>query len=211
MTEAPVDVCASLYFGDKGELPVEVRKVFVHLLQGPSIEERRHPNLWTTLVNNEEVLRRRLADVFLDLILDHDSKFAFTRQADTGEIEVPHLLRTKQLNLVESLLLMYLRERLTKAESEGVRAIVTSEEILHHMAVYERTDSKDHAGFGKRVEAAVNKLRTYSVLHKVRDNHEISLALKLMLTPEDVQSLTECYKRLAQGDIFDPIPETDEE
>lgn len=194
---------ADLYFGDKGELSADVRRVLVHLVRGPSIEERETPNLWVILVNNEEILKKRLADMFLDLIVDTESKFAYIRQSETGDVESVKLVREKQLSLIESLLLLFLRQRLAKASSEGVRAILAPEEIHNYMAVYEKSDSKDHAGFGKRVDAAITKLKTYHIVRRVGPSWEISPALKLMITAEEVQSLTQVYERLAQGDIFD--------
>jgi Domain of unknown function (DUF4194) len=194
---------ASLYFGDKGELPADARRVFAHLLQGPSVDEHRQPNLWRVLLSHEEVLRQRLADLFLELIIDTESKFAYIRQADTGDVESVQLLREKQLPLIDSLVLLFLRQRLSKAASSGLRAIVAADEIRNYMAVYEKSGSKDHAGFGRRVDAAINRIRSYSILHRAGSNYEISPALKLMIGAEEVQSLTEIYEKLAQEDIFD--------
>ena len=195
----------ALYVGDQGELPLEARRAYVHLLLGPSIEESRQGQLWAALVTHEDVLRRRLADCFLELVIDMDTKFAFTRQSDAGDLDVPQMFRTRQLTLVDSLLLLYLRQRLSKAESEGVRAIVTQEELLQHMTVYERAGNRDHAGHGKRVDAAVKRAREYHVLHKVGENYEVSPALKLMISAEDVRSLTDLYRGLANtGTDADP-------
>jgi hypothetical protein len=205
----PVPADKALYVGDQGELPLEARRAYVHLLLGPCIEESRHGQLWAALVTHEDVLRRRLADCFLELVLDMDAKFAFTRQADAGDLDVPQMFRTKQLTLVDSLLLLYLRQRLSKAESEGVRAIVTQEELLQHMIVYERAGNMDHAGHGKRVDAAVKRARDYHVLHKVGENYEISPALKLMISAEDVRSLTDLYRALVNTEADVDLAATD--
>jgi hypothetical protein len=45
---------------------------------------------------------------------------AFTRQADTGDLEVPLLLRRAQLTFIDSILLLHLRQRLTQADSQGI-------------------------------------------------------------------------------------------
>src|ERR1700679_724946 len=82
-----------LFLSDNGELSLEARRVLVQLLIGPSIDARRHSKLWSTLIQNEAVIRSRLAELFLDLVIDRDIQVAFTRQADTGDLEVPRLLR----------------------------------------------------------------------------------------------------------------------
>ena len=82
----------TLFMGDSGELALDTRRALVQLLAGPSLDGRRHPKLWPILVRDEAVIRRRLAELFLELVIDRDVQVAFTRQADTGEeeiIEVP--------------------------------------------------------------------------------------------------------------------------
>jgi hypothetical protein len=110
-------VPGNLYPGDAGELPLETRRALVQLLAGPSLEARRHPKLWPALVRDEAVIRQRLADLFLDLVMDVDQKVAFTRQADVGEVDSPILLRRSQLTFLDSILLLYLRQCLTQSRS----------------------------------------------------------------------------------------------
>ena len=82
-----------LYPGDTGLLPEMARRALVQLLSGPSLEQRRHPRLRPALLQYQGLISSRLADLFLELILDADRGIAFTRQADTGELETPILLR----------------------------------------------------------------------------------------------------------------------
>src|SRR5580692_10327828 len=98
----------NLYPGDTGELPWETRRALVQLLAGPSLEARRHAKLWPILVRDEVIIRRRLAELFLELVMDVDLKVAFTRQADVGDVDSPILLRRSQLTFLDSILLLYL-------------------------------------------------------------------------------------------------------
>ncbi len=82
----------TLFMGDSGELALDTRRALVQLLAGPSLDGRRHPKLWPILVRDEAVIRRRLAELFLELVIE-DVQVDFTRQADTGGLEVPLLLR----------------------------------------------------------------------------------------------------------------------
>src|SRR5260221_296466 len=106
-----------LFAGDTGQLPLDTRRVLVQLLAGPSLDGRRHSRLWTALARDEVVIRRRLSELFLDLIVDQVLQVAFTRQADVGDLETPVLLRRTQLTFLDSVLLLYLRQLLTQADA----------------------------------------------------------------------------------------------
>jgi hypothetical protein len=192
----------ALFAGDTGQLPIETRKVLVQLLSGPSLEARRHELLWPILLRDEALVRSRLAELFLELVVDADMQVAFTRQADAGELEIPVLLRRAPLTFIDSVLLLYLRERLTHAEARGERAVVSTEEIAEHLSTYERAANTDRAGFQKRVSASIDKIRKHSMLQKVRGSDgrfEVSRTLKLLFSVEEIQSLTRVYQQMAAG------------
>ena len=208
-------VPGNLYPGDTGELPWETRRALVQLLAGPSLEARRHPKLWPVLVRDEVVIRRRLAELFLELVLDIDQKVAFTRQADVGDVDSPILLRRAQLTFLDSILLLYLRQRLTQADAQGERAVVSADEIQEHLSLYQAAASTDRAGFAKRVHAAIEKIKKHSMLQKIRsseDRFEVSPTLKLLFSAEEIQSLTRLYERMSSGEAVAPPPaDTDDE
>lgn len=220
MTEERIQVEMSsrrLYFGDTGELPLDARRVFVHLLQGPSIDHSRHPNLWNSLVRFEKEVRSRLADAGLELLIDHEGKVAFPRQADTGDLEIPKLLREHRLTFYDSLVLLYLRQVLSHAEAQGMRAVVSLDDILDHMAVFDPNGNRLSSDLRTRVVASVNRAHTkLSVLYKVpgnEDRYEISRALKLMVSVDQVQALRQRYEAIAKGDLVAQaeISESEEE
>jgi hypothetical protein len=193
-----------LFSGDMGELPLDTRRVLVQLLQGPSIDEQRHPKLWPVLLRDEEIVTKRLADLFLKLVIDRDLKVAFTRQADTGDLEVPSLLRRSQLTFIDSVLLLYLRQRLTQAESHGERAAVSKEEITEYLIPYKKAGNTDEAGFNKRIFASIEKAKKHYILQKIKGSEnrfEVSPTLKILFSPEEIQKLTALYKNMASGEI----------
>jgi hypothetical protein len=198
-----------LFAGDSGELPQETRRVLVQLLAGPSLDGRRHPKLWPVLVGDEALIRRRLSELFLDLVMDIDLQVAFTRQADAGDLETPVLLRRAQLTFLDSIMLLHLRQRLTQADAQGERAVISIDEIIEHMGVYERSTNTDRAGFNKRIQASIEKIKTHSILQKIRsseDRFEISPTLKLLFSAEAIQALTSTYQRMAAGEAVTPAP-----
>jgi len=187
---------SGLYPGDSGELPLDTRRALVLLLSGPSLDARRHSKLWPVLARDEVVIRSRLSDVFLDLVVDHDQQVAFTRQVEPDGLDVPRLLRRVSLTFIESALLLLLRQRLTQADAQGERAVVSTDEIVDSLGVYEQAGNTDRAGFERRINSAIEKAKKYSVLHKIRsaeDRYEISPTLKLLFSAEEISALTRIY------------------
>jgi hypothetical protein len=214
LPEDTVAAPVKLFEGDSGELELETRRVLVQLLAGPSLDGRRHVKLWPVLVRDEALIRRRLSELFLELVMDLDLQVAFTRQADAGDLETPVLLRRAQLTFLDSTMLLYLRQRLTQADAQGERAVISVDEIVEHMSVYERSTNTDRAGFSKRIQASIEKIKTHSILQKIRsseDRFEISPTLKLLFSAEAIQSLTRTYQRMAAGEAGTPIPDPDDE
>lgn len=193
----------ALYPGDTGTLPLPARRVLVQLLSGPSLDGRRHSRLWPALIQYREQIESRLGDLFLELVLDADMQVAFVRQADTGELETPILLRRTPLTFLESVLLLHLRGLLSGAELRGERAVVSADEMLEQMRLYERQLSTDHAGFDKRARAAIEKVKKNSLLSVIRgseDRYEISPTLKLLFSAEQVSQLARIYADLVPDD-----------
>jgi len=189
----------ALFTGDSGQLPLDTRRALVQLLTGPSIDERRHSKLWPVLLRDQNVIRKYLSELFLELVIDNDLQVAFTRQADTGELEIPKLLRRSQLTFIDSILLLYLRQQLARAQTHDDRAAVSKEEIVEHLAMYDKTGNTDKAGFDKRIHASIEKMKKHYILQKIRssdDRFEVSPALKLLFSAEEVIALTKLYKEM---------------
>ncbi|MCL2558379.1 MAG: DUF4194 domain-containing protein [Treponema sp.] len=194
------DATNHLFYGDMGELPLDTRRALAQLLSGPSLDGRRHTKLWIALLRDENIIRRRLGDLFLDLVIDQNMQIAFTRQADTGEIEAPQLLRRYTLTFIDSVLLLFLRRQLAQAEARGERAVVSKEEIMENLALYERAENTDKAGFEKKILASIEKIKDRSILRKIHasnDRFEVSPALKLLFSAEEISELAELYRRMA--------------
>jgi len=192
-----------LFPGDTGELPLDTRRVLAQLLTGPSLDGRRHSKLWPALARDEAAIRSRLSELFLDLVIDQDLQVAFTRQADVGDLETPALLRRASLTFLDSVLLLYLRQALTRADAQGERAVVATDEIVEHLSIYERALNTDRAGFVKRAHASIEKIKKHSILQKIRssdDRFEISPTLKLLFSAEAILALTKLYRQMASGE-----------
>lgn len=190
-----------LFAGDKGQLSLDTRRMLVNLLLGPSVDARRQSKLWPILLANEDVLRSRLHDLFLELVIDHDQQVAFTRQIQAEELEAPVLLRKANLSLLESALLLYLRRRLTEADAQGDRAVVSLQEMLEHLSVFERAANTDRAKFDKNAATAVEKAKKLNLVRALpgggERRFEVAPTLKLLFSADEIQQLGRTYAALA--------------
>lgn len=204
---------SKVFPGDLGCIPHATRRVLVQLLLGPAVDGRRQGNLWAVLLRDEAVLRERLHELFLELVVDHDQKVAFTRQVIADDIEIPILLRRANLTFLESVLILFLRQRLTQADTQGDRAVVSCLEMMEHLSVYERTSNVDHARFDKQCQGAIDKAKKLNFLQKIRgadDRFEVSPTLKLLFPVEEIQALTRTYVEVLQRGQSDESEMTDE-
>jgi len=209
-----------LFIGDQGTLPVETRRVLVQLLLGPALDARRQTKLWPILLRDESTIRSRLHELFLELVIDRDLEVAFTRQVVSDELEVPILLRRTQLTFLDSLLLLFLRQRLTQSDAQAERAVLAHQEMVDHLAIFQRQGNVDHARFGKQIANTIEKAKKLSLLQKIRDSddrYEVSPTLKLLFPAEEIQALARIYAELdsrspnANLDDAESRTETDDE
>lgn len=190
---------AAAFQGDTGTLPIDTRRVMVQLLLGPSVDARRQSKLWPVLLRDEVAIRSRMHELFLEVVIDHEQKVAFTRQVVSEDLDVPILLRKASLTFLETALLLFLRQRLTQADAQDERAVVSREDMQEHLAVFEKENNPDHAKFGRQVINAVDKAKKLSLLQSIRgsgERYEISPTLKLLFSAEEIQELTRTYATL---------------
>ena len=202
--EGVVNEKPGLYPGDSGELALDTRRALMQLLSGPFISGSKHSKLWSSLMQNEKVIHSRLSELFLDLVIDREQQVAFVRQAEVNGIDFPSLLRRSQLTFIDSAAILHLRKRLSQADAGGERAVISANELFDHLTVYEKSTSTDRAGFRKRVNASIEKLKKNNILQLIRqtkDRYEISPTLKLLFSTSEISSLIKLYEQLASGEL----------
>ena len=201
-SERPPRLREATFVGDEGALPLDTRRVLVQLLLGPTLDAQRQSKLWPVLLRDEAVLRARLHELFLDLVVDHDQQVAFTRQVEDDEADLPVLLRKAPLTFIQSALVLFLRQQLTHADARGERAVVSRDEMLEHLGVFERDGNGDQARFGRQAAGAIERAGQLNLLRRLRggeERYEVSPALKLVFPAEQIQALTRTYAQLADA------------
>lgn len=196
--DAPAD--DALFQGDTGRLKGETRRTLVQLLSGPSVDGRRQPQLWSVLLRDRRDIASRLNELFLELVVDAEQRVAFVRQAGgSDDDDLPILLRRQPLTFIESALVLHLRQRLTEADRADERAVIGTQEMLDHLAVFEKASNNDGAKFDKQCQAAIEKIKSLSVLRQIRGSEgrfEVSPTLKLLFSAEEVIALGVAYEAL---------------
>ncbi|GAA1474918.1 DUF4194 domain-containing protein [Corynebacterium felinum] len=202
----PVD--DKLWESDTGTLSFDSRRALAQLLQGPLVRARQQPHIWHAILTDETALRSRLADIFLDLIVDEDAGIAFTRTANGGaplslggkEVEVPKVLRTKTMTIIDTALLLYMRTQLGLA-APGERVLVDAEELRDNARLYRRLEDRDESTFDKRLSASLKRMITdYALLSPTEtdDRYEVSPVLRHLFDPQVVEGIRAEFTQLLE-------------
>ncbi|MEV7607437.1 DUF4194 domain-containing protein [Paenarthrobacter sp. NPDC089322] len=183
---------AALFPGDTGVLPMRVRHALVKLLKGPYIDGGRDEKLWTTLLDNQVILRSRLSELFLTMQLDHDRKIAVLRPVDPEVIGAGSrssiLRQQRALSRVETIVLLRLRLLLDRHVTAQTDPTVTREEISDLVANYTPAGQQDALRDSDVVTRTITKLLARQLLLQtpLDDTYTISNALPLALPFENI-------------------------
>lgn len=189
-----------LWTGDTGTLSLDSRRALVQLLKGPLMRKTRHPELWSALITDTTAIQSRLADVFLDLIIDEEAGIAFTRMVTPdNDLKFPAVLRVDRLKHVDTLILLHLRNELGLS-APGERVIVDLEDLRAQVRNYQRSGDLDDAAYAKRFDAAITRIRnTYNLLDdtETAGRYEVSPVLRHILDVDTVTALRDEYAKYA--------------
>ncbi|WP_457973281.1 DUF4194 domain-containing protein [Arthrobacter sp. D1-17] len=183
---------AALFPGDTGVLPMKVRQALVKLLKGPYVDGGRDEKLWTTLLDNQLILRSRLSELFLTLQLDHERKVAVLRPVDPeaigGSTRSSILRQQRALSRVETIVLLRLRLLLDRHVTAQTDPTITREEIGELVAHYQPAGQQDALRDTDVVNRAIAKLLARQLLLTtgLDDVYTISNALPLALPYENI-------------------------
>jgi Domain of unknown function (DUF4194) len=183
---------AALFPGDTGVLPMKVRQALVKLLKGPYVDGGRDEKLWTTLLDNQLILRSRLSELFLTLQLDHERKIAVLRPVDPeaigGSARSSILRQQRALSRVETIVLLRLRLLLDRHVTAQTDPTITKEEIAELVAHYQPAGQQDALRDSDVVNRAIAKLLARQLLLTtgLDDGYTISNALPLALPFDNI-------------------------
>ena len=182
-----------MFPGDTGVLSMKVRQALVKLLKGPYVDGGRDEKLWTTLLDNQLILRSRLSELFLTLQLDHERKIAVVLrpvdpEAIGGSTRSSILRQQRALSRVETIVLLRLRLLLDRHVTAQTDPTITREEIADLVAHYQPAGQQDALRDSDVVNRAITKLLARQLLLTtgLDDVYTISNALPLALPFENI-------------------------
>ncbi|MCI4675774.1 DUF4194 domain-containing protein [Candidatus Mycolicibacterium alkanivorans] len=184
--------------------PFEAKRALVQLLRGPVVTHDAHRQQWSAILAHRTEIERRLADVFLDLVLDEDDGIAFTRPQPAPEdpkLTPPQVLRTETLTFMDTLVVLALRYQLLVA-TPGQRVIVEYDDVVANMDPYRGRYATDDAGFRKRIDASWEKMKRYSLVSAADTpgRFEVSPVLRQLFDADEVALVEAEYQRLVPAD-----------
>ncbi|WP_044493185.1 DUF4194 domain-containing protein [Nesterenkonia massiliensis] len=202
---------AAAWDGDTGTLRVESRRALVALVKGPFLTAERQAQNWRALMADTDAIRSRLADMYLDLVIDAERGVAFIRNAQTQDDDAPQVVRTRSMTLMDTALLLHLRRELVSAQA-GQRVIIGRDEVFEQLSGYREATSTDAALFAKRIKSSWDTMVSLGILQRTpatqaEGRFEISPVLRLVFGPDEITALREVYTQMLtgrQGDVSDP-------
>ncbi|MGW9113686.1 DUF4194 domain-containing protein [Microbacterium sp. NPDC055683] len=223
--DAPDDSRLSLFDGDDGALTLEQRRCLVVLIKHPIVTDDRDE--WATLVRDHRLIKSRLNDLFLDLVIDRDRGVAYKVQIRSeASGYVPPLLRDATYTREETILLAFLRQRHLAERGSGLpQAHVDRDDCLSAVVPFRPARATDRAGDAKKAAAAVDSLVKTGILVKADsdDRFAISDVIETLLPLEKLRLIQQwladqnrpenAQRRLDEGEAEPdaPEPEADED
>ena len=151
-------------------------------------------------MTDEAAIRERLGDLFLDLVLDREAGLAFVRNMTSAEADLPRVIRSTPLTLIDTVLVLFLRDRLLRAAASDRRVFVGRDEIDDATSVYRTASGTDAVGFARRVNASVEKLKNANVLLGTgeEERYEVSPILGMVFDADEVLAVTAELRALVE-------------
>jgi hypothetical protein len=193
-----IDDAPGLWLGDTGSLAEDSRRALLALIRGPYVSHDRNAKMWSALLRDEDAIRARLSELFLDLLIDETGLVAYVRNVEAPDVDLPKTVRSAPLTFLDTALLLVLRQHLVSTGT-GERVIVGKDEITEQLGIY-RDAATDEAGFQKRVGASWSNMKKYGLITDTAGSEErveISPVLRLVFGPEQIAAVRAEYKRLS--------------
>lgn len=186
---------ARLWPGDHGTLPAPARLALARLVRGPYLAAESDPDTWRALLAHEDIVRERLADQYLDLVLDADGQVAFVR--DVPAADAPQVVREVTLTFLDTALLLHLRALLL--DSADGRVAISRDEAADHLAMYRRRGGGSPMDFTRQLDATWARLIESGMLEPLSgDRCTVSPVLRTVFGADQVAALSAEYARLAK-------------
>ena len=202
---------------DTVELPVEARKALVSLLRQGVILASQKNHLFAALCRYQDRIRRHLAEVFLQLILDEKAGVAFiashkseyqspaSEQENTNEDDIDadaaSLITRRTLSLYDTLLLLVLRKHYQDREAVGEQKIIIDVERIESCLTPFLPLTNSTRSDRRKLNTALQKMVAKKILASDRsddDRFEITPVIRYVVNAEFLETMLAEYKKIAE-------------
>jgi hypothetical protein len=187
------DDVPALFAGDTGVLPYDARRALALVLQRRYLSAAAHPAEWSALLRHQNVLASRCHDMFVELVVDRDYEIAYKRQVREAGLSVPVLLKDEPYKRVETLLMLFARNRFRQEQGAGERAAhVDAEELVDYALGFLAVGETNLAARRREIDNAIGALVREHVLDEVAEGrYRVQPVVEVLLPVERLRALTD--------------------
>lgn len=192
--------------GDVSAIPDRACWALQNLVTRRYISGDRTPQLWSWVVEYQDLLRIRLSELDLRLRLVTELEVAFVEQVGYESRWGRRLLKRETIQSYDAILALHLAKHMRAAREDEV--LITHEEIHELFAGVSNTIDRDLALFDKRIDKAVDKLEELELLRRHRDDPDtftVSPAITAIMTASVITDLQRQFEQfIGSGEEADP-------
>ncbi len=181
----------TLFPGDTGSFPLDMRQALVRLLRGPYIDGTADPALWTTVLTHAVSLQQYLSEIFLLLEIDGERKIALLSPAEVDAVHTQPIVARKPLRREETLLALRLRVLLDRHAGSGTDVGISRAGAREILAEHRQPGAVDDKRLDEQTDAALARLLNLKLILPTELAHEyrVSNALALALPFDSIDQI----------------------
>ena len=195
----------SSIMSDDNGAPHEARRVLVSLLRQGVILSSKKPKLYESLCHYQNVIRDRLNDLYLKLVLDEREGVAFIssqseEEEEASDGDMVSLISRRTLSLYDTLLLLVLRKYYQEREKAGEQKVVIDLERTEHLLIPFLPLTNSTSQERGKLRTAMKKMDERYLLNTINESdgrYEITPIIRYVVSAEFLESVLKEYQRLA--------------
>lgn len=177
---------------------IEYSKALICLFKG-SVERENQAKLWETVENNKYAINDYVAKLGLSLFIDENDGYAYLKQNNEEESEIPVLVPKRKIPYLDSLLIVLFRKALLEFDSgsgEG-RCILYKSQIVDRIKIY-LADTTDEVKQNNNITSSLNHICGYGFIRKTKSNEESYEVLRIIRSFVDADWLGKLDEKLEE-------------
>lgn len=197
----------TLFPGDTGSFPLDMRQALVRLLRGPYIDGTAEPALWTTVLTHTVSLQQYLSEIFLLLSIDTERKIALLTPAGIDAVHTQPIVARKPLRREETLLALRLRVLLDRHAGSGTDVSISRAGAREILAEHRHPGAVDDKRLDEQTDAALARLLNLKLILPTELDHEyrVSNALALALPFDSIDQIPAYLAAMDKSAGTDPL------